>query len=373
MTKTAEHQFRRSRYGASTKSQGAFDHPIFIALRCFFAILLAILLAPLTTPAFVKLPSCLPVRLLERVAVRVLSLIASMAAVEALIRPRSECTLPGSSSMTWLMAPLVRFWTSPLPNGRFVRTYDQPGRWMTDQQLEALRHTLEDVAKSSIGTVPTHRLFDKRYARQVYSNRIISIAHDDDGSLGFSAMVYMECSGDVVIHLGLTMMGKRGRGKRLQSALFTKCLLLPVANLCRASYHVTNVGASPAGIGNVSDYFFDCYPTYLMTTKRKDHHVFIARHLLNHYRYEFGCSQYAIFDESNFVIYKSNAPEGGGTHEFIKQDGSPVSQHKTDKCNRFVAGLIDFAAGDELFQVATANILGSFFKYITRSKTSGIK
>lgn len=373
MAKGIEH-LKKTRYGSSSKTPTSpLFHPVTIALRCLVAFILALIFAPLTAPAFVQLPSCLPVRILERISVLILSLIASVAAVEALIRPRSEVTSHPSSNIPWLPVPLVRFWTSPLPRGRYVRTYDQPGRWMTDAQLHELHGILETIAVSSIGLAPSHRLFQKSIAREALSNRIISIAHDSEGPLGFTAMVYLEYPGDLVMHLGLTMMGQRGRGKRLQSALFTKSLLLPVVNLFRMWYFVTNVAASPAGIGNVSDYFFDCYPTYQMTTKRGDHHVLIARHVLQHYRYEFGCSEYATFDESNFVVYKSNDPRGGGTHQFIKEDGSPVSQHKIDDCNNFVAALIDFAEGDELFQVAKVNLLGSLYKYFTRNRVSRVK
>lgn len=363
----------KTRYGSSENLQRPLHHPVTIAFRSFLAFVLALFLAPLAAPAFVELPACLPVRVLERIAVRVLRLIAMVAAVEAVLQPRSDELHPNSPHLPWLLVPVVRFWTSPLPHGRFVRTYDQPGRWMTDAQLDKLCATLEQVATSSIGSLPTHRLFDRVNSRSVFSNRIVSIAYDNDGPLGFSAMVYLDCVTDTVIHLGLTMIGRRGRGKRLQSALFTKSLLLPIVNLCRTTYNVTNCAASPAGIGNVSDYFFDCYPTYFMNITRKEHHVLIARYVLGHYRYEFGCSNYATFDETSFVVYKSNAPEGGGTHQFIKEDGSPVSQHKKDECNRFVASLIDFAAGDELFQVATLNLVGSLAKYLTRSKNGDRK
>lgn len=363
-----ESKLSKTRYGSLNKDHSPLYHPVTIALRFMLAFVLALFLAPLAAPAFVQLPACLPVRVLERIAVRVLRLIAMVAAVEAVLRSRSDDLHEGAPYLPWLMVPVIRFWTSPLPHGRFVRTYDQPGRWMTDEQLDELRCILEEVSLSSIGSLPTHRLFERSNTRAVLSNRVVSIAYDDEGPLGFTAMVYLDCVTDVVVHLGLTMTGRRGRGKRLQSALFTKSLLLPLVNMCRISYNVTNCGASPAGIGNVSEYFFDCYPTYTLATVRKDHHVFIARHILKHYRFEFGCSDYATFDEASFVVYKSNTPEGGGTHEFIKQDGSPVSQHKTDECNKFVAGLIDFSAGDELFQVATLNLVGSLLKYITRSK-----
>lgn len=363
----------KTRYGSLNKDPSPLYHPVTIVLRSFLALVLALFLAPLAAPAFVQLPACLPVRVLERIAVRVLRLIAMVAAVEAVLRSRSDDLDERAPYLPWLMVPVVRFWTSPLPHGRYVRTYDQPGRWMTDDQLEELRCILEEVSLSSIGSLPTHRLFDRSNTRAVLSNRVVSIAYDDEGPLGFSAMVYLDCVTDVVVHLGLTMIGRRGRGKRLQSALFTKSLLLPLVNLCRASYNVTNCAASPAGIGNVSEYFFDCYPSYMMSTVRKEHHVLIARHVLKHHRFEFGCSAYAIFDESNFVLYKSNAPEGGGTHQFIKEDGSPVSQHRVEECNKFVSSLIDFSAGDELFQVATLNLFGSLAKYITRPQKSSRK
>lgn len=328
--------------------------------------ILTIILAPLTAAAFIHLPSCLPTRLLERVAVACLRLIANVAAVECVMQPRSDNVAAyDDEDLTWLPMPLVRFWTSPLSKGRFVCTYDQPGRWMSDEELESLRVMLQGVAVSSIRSVPTHRLFEGgKDTREVFRNRVVSVAFDSEGALGFTAMVYMECEGQVLVHLGLTMIGKRGRGQRLQSALFTKSLLMPVANLSRCSYFVTNCAASPAGIGNVSDYFLDCFPQYDGGV-RKEWHVSIAKWVLERYRHEFGCSMYATFDPRTFVVYKSNAIEGGGTHQFIQEDGQAVSSHKEEMCNKFVASLIDFRAGDEIFQVARFHLIGSMVKYVS--------
>lgn len=238
---------------------------------------------------------------------------------------------------------------------------------MTDCQLDLLLRQLEIVAISSIGQVPTHRLFDRERVRDVMANRVICVISDAKGALAFTAMTYLQVPGDVIVHLGLTMIGGRGRGKRLQSTLFTKTLLMAVVNLARLSYHVTNVAASPAGIGNVCDYFFDCYPSY-EGTKRRHHHVAIAQHVLGMYRYEFGCSDKARFDEEWFVVQGSNEKEGGGTHQFIKADGEPVSKHRLDSCNKYVESVIDLSAGDELFQVASFNLLGSLVKYVFAPK-----
>lgn len=334
------------------------------AVRSLLALSLSLLLSPLLAPfLFLRLPTCSPIRLLDRLSAHLLALIAQLACVDVSILPRSN--LPHVARLAWLPPPLIRCWTSPLPLGRFVKTYDQPGRWMRDAELAGLKATLENIAIGSIGRVPTHRLFENE--RAVFENRVVSVAYDAQGPLGFTAMVYLDVGGDVVVHLGLTMIGARGRGQRMQSGLLTKSLLVPVVNLCRLSYQVTNLAASPAGIGNVSDYFLDCFPHYAGGGARKEHHVLIARAVLERYRGEFGCSERATFDGEGFVVCGSNGQEGGGTHEFVRKDGSAVSRHRSERCNRFVRERVDFANGDELFQVARLDLFGSCAKYVVQA------
>lgn len=98
------------------------------------------------------------------------------------------------------------------------------------------------------------------------------------------------------------MISASARKQRLQTTLFTKCLLLPAINLRKLQYYVTNVAASSAGIGSVCDYFQDSYPHYDGTVTPKKHHLRIARHLLANFRHQFGCSRFARFDGSSFVV-----------------------------------------------------------------------
>lgn len=356
-----------TKYAKELSSGRSLYHPLTTTLRSFIAFLFTLIIAPFTAPAFsLKLPSCLLTRLLERFAVHLLYFITTIAGVEVDIHPRSSVTNnePYPYHYLWLPAPLIRSWTSPLSSNRYVRTYDQPGRWMNDEQLQALHETLKQVGIESIGSLPTHRLFEQDTIRQALSNRIISVAYDAQGAVGFTAMVYLNIPNDLIVHLGLTMIGKRGRGKRLQSALFTKSLLLPIFNLCRFQYTITNCAASPAGIGSVSDYFFDTYPSYDCSTTRKEYHVRSATYILSHYRYEFGASKNATFDTVSFVLHCSNEAQGGGTHQFIRCDDSPISQYKDEKCNQFVASLLSLSQGDELFQVGTFYALGTIYLFI---------
>lgn len=270
-----------------------------------------------------------------------------------------------------LPPPLIRRWAIPLVSKgtRFVlETVDQPGRWMPEDRLQALQATLKRVASESMnGAVPAHYLFREGSARAALSNRVVSVVYVE-GSLApvaFSAMVYLPFDGDVVLHLGLTMISTKFRGRRLQSPLMARCLTVSMLNLLRVQSTITNIAGSPAGIGACSDYFLDMFPNYNTPDALPSaYHQSVAKHLLRNFRNEFACSGNASFDDTTFVVHGSNNPDGGGASEFIKADGSPVSQYKRSECNVFCADLLDLTRGDELFQVGRANMVLSWAKYM---------
>ncbi|KAI0558783.1 hypothetical protein FGB62_187g02 [Gracilaria domingensis] len=275
-------------------------------------------------------------------------------------------TLRSDNNPSWLPFPLVSEWISPLPDGRYIVTYDQPGRWMTKKQLKQLRDSLRYIATESVECVPNHAIFN---ASDAFLNRVVSIVFDQDQPLGFCAVLYLPgplVEDGTMIHLGLTMISRKARKQRLQSSLLSKCLLVATINLCALEYYVTNIAASPAGIGSVCDYFKDAFPHYNGFVRRKDHHLRIACHILNNFRHEFGCSQFAKFDESTFVVYSSNDARGGGTHQFIRPDGTAVSRYRDDSCDKFVLKFLDLTRGDEMFQVATMNVFYSLFSFFSR-------
>ncbi|KAK4527493.1 hypothetical protein GAYE_SCF40G5415 [Galdieria yellowstonensis] len=285
-----------------------------------------------------------------------------------------------------------------------VRTYDQPGRWMSPSSLETMVQELCEIAKESLDEIPSYGVFSGN--REALKNRVISIAYDNDEAVGFTAMCYLppidplvlerneKCLQSTswnqyvlhlifryilhlyqgpILHLGLTMIKRQHRGRGIQSSIFLKSLLLPVLNQRKLFFPVTNIAASPAGIGAVSDYFFMSYPTYHSNNNNNGRclpfHFITAQHVLDSSRHEFGCSTLATFDESTFVVRGSNDPAGGGASVFIKEDGKPVSQYKNPLCNQYCASLLQYEKGDELFQVAIFCPVLSLFQFL-RSNTS---
>uniref|UniRef100_A0A7S0G4X7 Uncharacterized protein n=1 Tax=Rhodosorus marinus TaxID=101924 RepID=A0A7S0G4X7_9RHOD len=335
--------------------------------RYALAFLLSLLLLPALLPILLQLPNGKIWSSWYRLSLRVASLITSIADVDfQFLSPEEDL-----ERKSLLHSPLIKVWTSEgrVKGGLKIvcKTYDQPGRWMSETGLEDLQTWLCDVAMQSMGVIPTHALFDRTLLRDVMRNRVINIAFDNGKPIAFNALVYIPYGDTPILHLGLTMIAQTHRRMRIQTSIFSKSLALPMFNLRKLSFYVTNIGASSAGIGSVSDYFLDAYPNYNEDVKCTETHLGIARFVLKHYRHEFGCSKKAVFDETTFVVHRANEADGGGTQEFIKKDGTPVSCYKNQRCNDFVASRLDLTAGDELFQVGRVEFVSSHLRRFMHS------
>lgn len=260
----------------------------------------------------------------------------------------------------WLKRPLKRQATFSIKKKAYtVKVYDQPGRWMSEQELNDLFEDLVDIANGSLDRIPTYGIFSKE--RAAFENRIIAIAYDnkDNSPAAFTAMVYLPYQQKnkvfPIVHLGLTMIRKRQRGNRLQTPLFKKIFLLCLLNQRCISFTITNIAASPAGIGATSDYFQDVFPNYKENVRQKDYHLDVANQVIHNFRREFGCSELAVFEPDTFLVRGSNQEEGGGASAFIKED--PVSRYRVDVCNDFCRKYLNFEAGDEIFQVGKINFV----------------
>lgn len=264
----------------------------------------------------------------------------------------------------WLSKPWKKQWTTGGKGDFRFEVHDQPGRWMSAFQLNQLHQDLLHVGINGMGEPPDYGIFLGE--REMYRNRIICVAYHQETNepAAFTAMVYLPFHSErgmgPLIHLGLTVIGTSFRGMRLQTSLFKRVMSLALLNLQTIEAAITNIAASPAGIGATSDYFLDVYPTYRGDTLRTKYHVAVARQILANHRHEFGCSSNARFNEETFVVHGSNEPSGGGAFQFIKTD--PVSHYKREECNTYCASLLNFEEGDELFQVGKVNVILGLFR-----------
>jgi len=264
------------------------------------------------------------------------------------------------SPTKYLRAPWLKKKTYQIRKKKYrVEVYDQPGRWMGDAALGHLSDTLQEIAERSMDAVPDYGVFSGD--RKAFANRIVGVvyANRTDEPVAFTAMVYLPIllQGRIepVLHLGLTMIKKRFRGQRIQGPLFEKFMFPAFYNQLKRGFVLTNIAASPAGIGSVSDYFEDAYPHYGGANECRAHHREVADKVLTYYRHEFGCAPSAELDPKTFVVRGSNDPEQGGAWQFIRED--PVSRYKREECNEFCRERLRFDRGDELFQVANVDLI----------------
>lgn len=277
------------------------------------------------------------------------------------------------ADLSWLRRPWKRRWRHEVAGGEFfIEVVDQPGRWMSDPQLAQLQDDLLGIATTALDDSLGYGVFSR--TRSAFRNRVIGVAYDAKTRTpcAFTAMVYLPLQRakrtQAIVHLGLTMIAPAYRGKRLQTPLFQRIFLSPIVNQFRLSFIVTNIAASPAGIGAVSDYFLDTYPSYHGDRQVAPFHREVARQVLSRHRHEFGCSRGATFDEDSFVVQGSNQPSGGGASAFIKTD--PVSRYRNPACNEYCASVLDFERGDELFQVARADLFRGL--WASRKRRRGV-
>ncbi len=266
-----------------------------------------------------------------------------------------------------LRAPWLRSWDLSLGrSGYRLRVLDQPGRWMSSGELARLAETLAEVGLAAMDELPTYGVFSGE--RSAFANRVIGVVSlaRTGAPVAFAAMVYLpvELGGEdtLVLHLGLAMISREHRGMRLQGALYERMFFLPSLNQGRVRWIVSSLGASPAGIGAVSDRFDDPFPSYRGGRPCRPYHLEVARQLLARHRVEFGCAAAARLDPRTFVVVGANDPATGGAHQFIAHD--PVSRYRREECNRFCSALLRYERGDELLQVARLNLIRGLVKIL---------
>lgn len=272
----------------------------------------------------------------------------------------------------YIRAPWLRQRTYFIRKKKYrVEVYDQPGRWMNDDALARLTETLREIAARSMDALPDYGVFSTE--RRAFANRVVGVVYVSrtEEPVAFTAMVYLPIllHGRIepVLHLGLTMIQKRFRGQRIQGPLFEKLVYPAFFNQLTRGFLLTNIAASPAGIGSVSDYFDDAFPHYGGRTARRAYHLQVAEKVLAHYRHEFGCAESAEFDPETFVVRGSNDPAAGGAWQFIRED--PVSRYRRDECNEFCRHHLRFQEGDELFQVAQVDLVRGTLGVLRRMGT----
>lgn len=123
-------------------------HRIFKIIRMLSALILSLVVVPLLAPALLAyLPNNRTVQLLERFAVSICNHLATVAGVHVSLGAKCDVHKDTVGKYDWLHPPTCS-WESPISRDRTVKAFDQAGRWMTDDELNALRTTLVEIGQA---------------------------------------------------------------------------------------------------------------------------------------------------------------------------------------------------------------------------------
>ncbi len=245
------------------------------------------------------------------------------------------------------------------------KTWDRPGLWCSDEELEEIRKVLIDIAERAQGTKDIPMYGPLLPGRENLSNKLITIAyHKKSGqAAGFSAQTHMELKnekkGIKVIHLGLVYIDPGFQGKGMATFLYIIPNILSFLKKGLRPLWISSVSQVPAVVGLVSKSYGNVFPSPYNGEQTAEHFL-IAREIMKNHRFVFGVGEDAIYDEESQII--KNAYTGGSDNLLKSFDES--SKHRDDKINNFCKDYLDYERGDDYLQLGRLDIcvLNSFLR-----------
>lgn len=234
--------------------------------------------------------------------------------------------------------------------------YDQPGKWMSEPQLQALRADLRAVAQAAIPGDLTYGVF--RPDRAPYETRLIVVGRDTrTGAVaGFNAMPRLQvqlADGPItVLHLGLMAIHPDFQRRGLQGLLYGLGGFSCLHRIPERRVWVSNVTEVPSVAGAFAENFLEAYPGPLSVPPPPPRHREIAMAIARDHRHEFGVGPEAAFDDQRFVLMGSYV----GGSEALKKTFDKAPKHRDPRVNDFCQRELDYGRGDDFLQIGQVDV-----------------
>lgn len=264
-----------------------------------------------------------------------------------------------------LMSLLVRqdrFQTSftiPSPDGGLlVELFDRPGRWMSDEKLEALVTAMRTVAIAGQRGKPMPVYGALKGEREDLGRRCITLVSlkKTGEPIGFCALAYFDLSIGArvlsVVHLGLLYVSPEHQHRHLSNVLYGASTLLLLMKSGLRGFWISNVSQVPAAVGLTAHHYDDVYPRPGPTARQRFMHLVLARAIMKDHRTAFGVGDDAGFDEARQVI--TNAYTGGS--DDLKKTWDEAPKHRDPAINELCRTWLDYDRGDDVLQLGRCNV-----------------
>lgn len=230
--------------------------------------------------------------------------------------------------------------------------YMQPGLWMDNDEVAALKNTLDHVNRLS-GKNFTYGIFSRSGNIESFRNFIAKInlclmkLHEE--TIGFFYNIIIQEKPMPIIHAGLVVITKN-KGVDLITAPYLYLVTLQWEKY--GAYYYTNISSTPIIIGNFSMNISQVWPSHrsknLLKPPSKDYN-FVLSQLYQEYIVPYFSDKEIQVDFKRFVM-RSPAKDMG-----FETDFRNLPRHKKLLVNLFCDYWIDYAQSEDLIQVGKVN------------------
>lgn len=260
--------------------------------------------------------------------------------------------------------------TLPLTSKTYLKLYERPGLWCSEEELESIVKDLRQVAKETQGDRPVPLYGVLKGDQEDMNRRVISIAYDKKTNepIGFSAQIYMHVKKysfkQIVLHLGLIYISPKAQGKSVSYLLaMLPNILLTLKSGLRCSW-VSNVTQVPAVLGLVDKNYSKTYPSAKKEHQQTFTHRKLTELIMKDHRHDFGVGEDAVLDLDKQII--KNAYTGGS--DDMKKTFEESPKHRDPKINAMCEQNLDYDRGDDYIQLGTLDVR-SFYALMKNKKS----
>ena len=155
------------------------------------------------------------------------------------------------------------------------------------------------------------------------------------------------------LHIGLVLIDKNYRGKKIQNLTKYNTILYLIENLF-SNIYLSDLGRSASGLKLFNLGVKNSYPNLIYNTNCNKEYKQIFNYFLNNFKDDTQISTIATGNDETFIIIKSNNSLGGANYLLEFED---TRKSKDEKYNDFINSI---DKEDEIFSIGKINIINLF-------------
>jgi len=210
---------------------------------------------------------------------------------------------------------------------------------------------LREIALNSVNIIPNNPFFQGKNL----NNKIALIIYHKNKPIGFNVMFDYKYKNLSCLHIGLVLIDKNYRGKKIQTYSKYNTLFYLLENFFNNIY-ISDLSRSASGLKLFNHFVRNSYPNLTYKTKKLTIYKEIFDYFFNNFKSDTQISGQAVGNNDNFIIYNCNYSDGANYLLEFKES----TMSKDEKYNEFIKNNLKIS--DTIFSVGKINTIDLLFR-----------